>query len=831
LGLTAAGVGPSKSEVFQYQTEGRQDVDEFETETWSYNDSISRDISRALKFYHGIYSSGIEKLKKSLNRERIGWTPVDTNTGLQMGKHSVINSIIPMLKYRNNVFEDVCRLSFTAAQALLDRGVFTLSRLHRWCPVELSKGNTGINIWNAPGVKKIPYLHRRFIYFLEGEKNAKHFEENTWNLTNQVPPLQPLPLVCMVLGHPKSGKTMLAKKLAQRLGLLYVSGLEAVESVVTHAFVSQWAQALSEVNPSLAAAGHQTMTLANEVLEYMREGRPVPRYILYRCLDLLLMNPKAQCHGVVFDDFPTILDELIEINYREMTPCLVIDLKIPIEEAYSRCDANRKPELRPETVPEESHECMDYLWDTYENTTMETLRWFSEEYQNVHAIDGRLNPEMVYQQAAEVCINGQRKVQEYCINLHYGRPNTLEGTCPLSSTLFHRLTPDFGFFCPVLLNDADELVSVKEISDLSQVVEYKNQIYLFSSRNAVRKFMNNPKRYTVPGCLRTPPSDISQPLMVTPEDFERLKEHWGFMDFDPVLYFANHHYKGLQRGDPKYCVVYRGKLYVFISEDNQKKFMRKPTKYWNLLLPMKIPRKTEPINYDKITPFAYLSAKGMIPILRKLVKLMAEKRPRVQFMNVDQCAALYMGYYLKSQNMNSPFQRRQKYRDAMFKMSTSKSETKDFLNELQTHYGCRQRNLPERLRQKLDDFLKFEHLSTEEKVLIPKIPEIDFGYDALKTPFSEPQVTRKVRRMMDRMKEVDMREKLDAFSTHSKRKKVAEEAAERAAQDAKEAAELARKIEERSQARLKMKSLSGRAKSLALSSVYTSSFGGKTNFS
>lgn len=328
--------------------------------------------------------------------------------------------------------------------------------------------------------------------------------------------------------------------MAQRLGLWYVSCQEAIEAVVTHDFATEWAHVLHEVNPALASSGHQPMWLAKEVMEYIREGRTIPRFLVYRCLDLTLMNPRAQSSGVVFDDYPSQSDELIELNYREMTPSIMLKLKIPITEAYERCDRNRDLELKDDGPPEEGRDCIDYMWDQYVNMTKETIRWFADEYQNIHLVDGMQSTEMVYQNAADICLGNQTKIQEYLRNCFEDKPNTLEGTCPISSKLFNRLNPDFGFFCPVALNDLDEMVSVKHISDLSQVVEYKGQIYLFSSKNSVRKFMANPKKYTPPGCLRQPPKDLPQTLEVKPEDFERLSNHWGFMDFDPVLYYANH---------------------------------------------------------------------------------------------------------------------------------------------------------------------------------------------------------------------------------------------------------------------------------------------------
>lgn len=181
-------------------------------------------------------------------------------------------------------------------------------------------------------------------------------------------------------------------------------------------------------------------------------------------------------------------------------------------------------------------------------------------------------------------------------------------------------------------------------------------------------------------------------------------------------------------------------------------------------------------------------------MLRKLVKLMAEKRPRGPFMNSDQCAALYMGYYLKSQNMNAHFQIRQKYRDAMFQMSNLKNRTKDTLSNLRNFYGCRPRNMPDSLRKQLEELVAFENLPMEKKVLVPTLPDLRLGYDHVKSPFSEHQVTRKVRRMMDGMKGIAAQEQLNSFRQFSKKKKAAEDAAARAAQDAKDAAELARKM-------------------------------------
>lgn len=48
---------------FPYQTEGRPVIDEYEKETWTYDDKVAQQVTKALKHYHSIYSKDIKVLK------------------------------------------------------------------------------------------------------------------------------------------------------------------------------------------------------------------------------------------------------------------------------------------------------------------------------------------------------------------------------------------------------------------------------------------------------------------------------------------------------------------------------------------------------------------------------------------------------------------------------------------------------------------------------------------------------------------------------------------------------------------------------------------------
>jgi hypothetical protein len=67
---------------------------------------------------------------------------------------------------RSSMFEATFELSPKEATALIERAYFRLSKFGRMCPVEVYKGNASINLWNAPGIAKIPILHRSYIYYI-----------------------------------------------------------------------------------------------------------------------------------------------------------------------------------------------------------------------------------------------------------------------------------------------------------------------------------------------------------------------------------------------------------------------------------------------------------------------------------------------------------------------------------------------------------------------------------------------------------------------------------------------------------------------------------------
>ena len=117
-----------------------------------------------------------------------------------------------------------------------------------------------------------------------------------------------------------------------------------------------------------------------------------------------------------------------------------------------------------------------------------------------------------------------------------GQPAILTGTSPLTSMLHVKLSPRFGNYDPVALNECDELIPVKDLTNLDLVIELCGELYAFINQKNADMFMRNPQNYSYPGSLRYPPDEVPTRVCLNAEEMRVLESHWGFMDFDPVFY-------------------------------------------------------------------------------------------------------------------------------------------------------------------------------------------------------------------------------------------------------------------------------------------------------
>lgn len=80
------------------------------------------------------------------------------------------------------------------------------------------------------------------------------------------------------------------------------------------------------------------------------------------------------------------------------------------------------------------------------------------------------------------------------------------------------------------------MIRVTSFTNLSEVVEYKGHVYILANAKNVKKFLANPSKY-LPPSGKIPPKELPTACSLTVQEFEDLKGHQGFKDFDPVMYF------------------------------------------------------------------------------------------------------------------------------------------------------------------------------------------------------------------------------------------------------------------------------------------------------
>ena len=82
-----------------------------------------------------------------------------------------------------------------------------------------------------------------------------------------------------------------AKRIAEKLGLIYISKESVLHDAVKHSFMSHRSDFDLTVQSNLMS-GPMSMLMADEILAYLRSGHMVPQYMFYRALDLALMIPR-----------------------------------------------------------------------------------------------------------------------------------------------------------------------------------------------------------------------------------------------------------------------------------------------------------------------------------------------------------------------------------------------------------------------------------------------------------------------------------------------------------------------------------------------------------
>lgn len=232
----------------------------------------------------------------------------------------------------------------------------------------------------------------------------------------------------------------------------------------------------------------------------------------------------------------------------------------------------------------------------------------------------------------------------------------------LASTLKAR-RGHFGGYCPVSWGLSKHLVAIPHGSTAQREFGalFNGRLYTCANDKRLRQFCSDPWRYishtTNNGGL---PEDL--PLPVPLGSYLRNSEsEFAFGGYCPVTFSEGRgprDWNSIVEGDPVLAVVYRGKVYAFANISQKQKFMRKPSAYIDLELPLKLPPKMKPMSLEQLKNGGL---HGVLAVMEQSLSIVTQNallalgRARLKFpsLGVTETASKFIALYLKANNPNS----------------------------------------------------------------------------------------------------------------------------------------------------------------------------------
>ena len=311
------------------EEEIRMNVEQYFQEDWlevedPHPESIDEAEERLKIEMTDEYSVQQEQVNNSLELLEEAQIPrhfIDATRKIHQVYVKTLKEIEPYLRpCRQSMFERVVQVTMAQSDALLRSGYLSYSSFGRWDPVALKQGN--VFRPRADG-ECFPLAYGPYIYYCYTQSTKAKFIKTPLeyiSTSNQVP-APPTPVNIAIVGPPKAGKSTLARRFAAELGLVKLSPVDVIE---------------------LLLAKYPKSLIAEEVHAELVSGVAISNALLYRGLDLILMDERAQTRGYVLDGLPMTKAEFDILQRRSIVPFRLIELEITLEEALVRTSRTRK---------------------------------------------------------------------------------------------------------------------------------------------------------------------------------------------------------------------------------------------------------------------------------------------------------------------------------------------------------------------------------------------------------------------------------------------------------------------------------------------------------
>ncbi|KAM3602818.1 uncharacterized protein V6R79_011333 [Siganus canaliculatus] len=575
-----------------------------------------------------------------LDGQNIPKVSIESSCKLRIVRQQMLHKIQPMLSDRESLFQTCQPISCSLAQKLLLSSYKSHSAFGCWDPVQQYNEKDLIQPLLWPPSTTYPLIFHQHIYFFASKENRNTFMSNPLKYLRQPKPMPALPVKIAVIGPPKSGKTTVANKFAQKYGWARLS----IGSVIR-----------------MVLDTRQHTDLAVQIKKHLSKGLVVPDELAIQCLEVALMSSVCSSRGYILDGFPTTSKQVKLMESRSIIPMIVCELELDTVEVLKRGLVDKMKPDKPHLMHDSSE--ILHIRNTYHKQEVEHVRQhFQEQYQNWIPLNGLKSKWWIWDSILKEISISIKYIHNYLDRIGKKQAACINRLCIAPKELMCRLG-EFGLYCPVCMALHHHLVDCSETAGLTHAAEYMGRYYKMCGEDHLELFLSTPDQFVHPGCPHSflPPHLLPKKLNEG-QVKNRFPQQIEMKGFCPVTYLdGKQRYEALVQGKMEHAVEFGERIYVFETKQKQDKFLRTPEIYCGQKLPSKVPPLCEPVPLTSLPTLGYLE-QGVAVAVVKAMTAVGCLKPKYPFISIQRSALLYVAFYLKAFNVKSTENSRRRYK-------------------------------------------------------------------------------------------------------------------------------------------------------------------------